>query len=1047
MAINLTDALNAATTKGKLADAKQIYLEGDNKNLQDAHKDNEDHLNTLDTRSTQIEESLKTIAATGGASNANAVIYDNNVSGLTAINVKGALDELTIRLKDEFSYKGIAQPTTNPGTPEGNVFYIAGKGSYPNFNNQVVEVGQIAVLKWDGSWHKEVLEIGANGYNMTLEWNTDVKTTRKQVLQKYRKQLLQISYKNANGDIVNEQYVGTLFTDTEWVKDSNWEKIPNQLQIDALQSNIPKIIRLDNNDFIYDNTGVFQYENNLVNTYGTYYSTTGLIDVKAVKSIKLSYSIEGNKIFKPYLFYDNELNPIFTDEWLKNIANNDKTIEFNKPENAEYIEFRSKSSKPFIAEITYNSSYAVNIQNTLNSDIGDINTKIGSVEEIEIVGNSDLKVKTAYSGYSGYVPTPINKGILTQLYIPIRIEPSRDTFYITLNQGVGTDLEGNVILEEYKKITIHKSEITSDESYDRVVIKNLNIPLKNNTYIGIHEAPCYTVQDDHKKVRIQKSGVKGSLIFTSKSDRPSYFLYKYKTYKSLSDLVKENVNVGENITALQTQTENLSKQVETIENNISNFASLNDGEASPTETYSSQKIEERIAEIQNASANVQIVNAEGNSTTNGISQAAATLGLKKRMKIYKSVADMISDRSLSQDAACKTLGYYSINDGGGAEYYITEEETTEDGGSVINLSNGLKAKLISDFTVYNVLQWGWTNGFTYNGVNTRDITDTLTRIKNHILTYKLQNTTKPTKIFIPNGMYSITSTISLGANIMLEGNTPCSYAINTGGDTASLIITNFKGVVFEGSRFYLRDIGFINTYNSTRAEDDVWLCNAPKEIRGCGIKTYDYVAKSFVSVAEMCHCVCWIIRKSVVSDSMVDSIIHHNLITGMSWNTQQNCETTAFKPIIMNACAISDNYIDFFTSGIAPTTEIRSLTIQNNVLDYMPKPIVLSGCMNASIIGNRFYHISKQFVNNSNGKYPDDSTYRTTDWDCILIGASVKSVAIMGNCFDSCDTFLNGLQCSELHIYGNLLNNGSLKTKYAGNVLNSTKVFGDDIEN
>ena len=95
MAINLTDALNAATTKGKLADAKQIYLEGDNKNLQDAHKDNEDHLNTLDTRSTQIEESLKTIAATGGASNANAVIYDNNVSGLTAVNVKGALDELT----------------------------------------------------------------------------------------------------------------------------------------------------------------------------------------------------------------------------------------------------------------------------------------------------------------------------------------------------------------------------------------------------------------------------------------------------------------------------------------------------------------------------------------------------------------------------------------------------------------------------------------------------------------------------------------------------------------------------------------------------------------------------------------------------------------------------------------------------------------------------------------------------------------------------------------------------------------------------------------
>lgn len=109
MAINLTDALNAATTKGKLANAKQIYLEGDNKNLQDAHKDNEDHLSTLDTRSTQIEESLKTIAATGGASNAIAVTYDNTTSGLTSVNVKGAIDELSIDLARKFNKMNVVQ--------------------------------------------------------------------------------------------------------------------------------------------------------------------------------------------------------------------------------------------------------------------------------------------------------------------------------------------------------------------------------------------------------------------------------------------------------------------------------------------------------------------------------------------------------------------------------------------------------------------------------------------------------------------------------------------------------------------------------------------------------------------------------------------------------------------------------------------------------------------------------------------------------------------------------------------------------------------------
>lgn len=86
-----------------------------------------------------------------------------------------------------------------------------------------------AVSAWatDTNWKN----VGSEGGNKILEWNTDVETTRKQVPQKERKTLLQISYKNADGEIINEQYIGTTFTDTEWVKDSNWEKTPNQKQI------------------------------------------------------------------------------------------------------------------------------------------------------------------------------------------------------------------------------------------------------------------------------------------------------------------------------------------------------------------------------------------------------------------------------------------------------------------------------------------------------------------------------------------------------------------------------------------------------------------------------------------------------------------------------------------------------------------------------------------------------------------------------------------------------------------------------------------------
>ena len=84
--------------------------------------------------------------------------------------VSDKLNDLVMSLKAEFSYNGIAQPTTNPGVPDGNVFYIAGEGTYPNFSNLVIEAGQLGILKWDGSWHKEVLKIGTTDYkSITLD--------------------------------------------------------------------------------------------------------------------------------------------------------------------------------------------------------------------------------------------------------------------------------------------------------------------------------------------------------------------------------------------------------------------------------------------------------------------------------------------------------------------------------------------------------------------------------------------------------------------------------------------------------------------------------------------------------------------------------------------------------------------------------------------------------------------------------------------------------------------------------------------------------------
>lgn len=102
------------------------------------------------------------------------------------------------------------------------------------------------------SWNaNDVLDISYDGTNYNavfydslkniLIWKTDVATTRKQVPLNKRKAGMQISYKPKDGDWVNEQYIGTSFTDTEWGKSSNWEPSVTQSQVSYVSSSLSKI--------------------------------------------------------------------------------------------------------------------------------------------------------------------------------------------------------------------------------------------------------------------------------------------------------------------------------------------------------------------------------------------------------------------------------------------------------------------------------------------------------------------------------------------------------------------------------------------------------------------------------------------------------------------------------------------------------------------------------------------------------------------------------------------------------------------------------------
>ena len=87
----------------------------------------------------------------------NANVKTNGNQEITGAVMNSVLTAMVNNLGAGYQYMGVATPSTDPGTPDARVFYIATTaGTYANFGGLQVSDGQVAILKWDTAWHKEV---------------------------------------------------------------------------------------------------------------------------------------------------------------------------------------------------------------------------------------------------------------------------------------------------------------------------------------------------------------------------------------------------------------------------------------------------------------------------------------------------------------------------------------------------------------------------------------------------------------------------------------------------------------------------------------------------------------------------------------------------------------------------------------------------------------------------------------------------------------------------------------------------------------------------
>lgn len=93
------------------------------------------------------------------------VVKTNGNNEITGALLQQSLLAMITSLGAGYQFMDVATPQTTPGTPDQNVFYIGGPGTYSNMGGTVVNDGEIGIFRYNGSWSNKKLTVGKDYSN------------------------------------------------------------------------------------------------------------------------------------------------------------------------------------------------------------------------------------------------------------------------------------------------------------------------------------------------------------------------------------------------------------------------------------------------------------------------------------------------------------------------------------------------------------------------------------------------------------------------------------------------------------------------------------------------------------------------------------------------------------------------------------------------------------------------------------------------------------------------------------------------------------------
>lgn len=402
--------------------------------------------------------------------------------------------------------------------------------------------------------------------------------------------------------------------------------------------------------------------------------------------------------------------------------------------------------------------------------------------------------------------------------------------------------------------------------------------------------------------------------------------------------------------------------------------------------------------------------AQNVSTSDGDS---VQLKLNKKPYYYNTVADMKADTKLKAGDMVKTLGYYSVNDGGNSTYKIK----TTSSSYCEELSNELVAELIVNNEV-NVKQFGAYGDNIHDDYNAF----------NNAITYC-------NNILIPTGKYKIGTTLTLNKNTNIYGNN--SIRCWSGGSSSDTeIITdgiyaftclwdnvnNFKDLTFKGK----------GIYQPSGARIDRCEFYGTLGIEKTRVTTINECSFHNCSTAGV---------KKLVDSFIVNSYFYNNEI-GIDL-TDSNDNTIECNKIEWNGIGIKlyqsvfnnivNNTFDRSTTYGITGTNITHLLVSNNRFERnLTNHISVSGTL-MSITNNNMF--AKNSEDDQSGSFLPEKAIAIDSADNSIINNNNVSVPAGGKLFNNYPSYQSNVNVGENFLNGlNTLN----FTKNCGSFTSST---------